>query len=183
MPKATIVGLFDDEDRVHRAEDGLEERGISRKQMKTMNWREVSESWGPEEEEDATDELMRDLEGRGVPRDDARDFAEAVRRGGNLLVTEVEDDTEANDVARYLDQEGAVDLNERRRHWGGETGRTVRGEELRTGEEARVQKAREDIKIGKRDVETGGVRVHKSVEEKQVEEEVHIREESADIER
>jgi len=50
-------------------------------------------------------------------------------------------------------------------------------------EEARVPIVEEDVQIGKREVERGGVRVRKSVEEQPVEKQVNLREENVNVER
>src|SRR5512132_3956795 len=50
-------------------------------------------------------------------------------------------------------------------------------EALERGQQARVPVVEEELKIGKRQVETGGVRVRTEVEEKPVEEKINLREE------
>ncbi|MFP4600595.1 MAG: YsnF/AvaK domain-containing protein [Persicimonas sp.] len=191
MAKSTIVGLFDDDKSVHNIEKGLEKRGIKRGEFQTLNWKDVSKGkdpWGigksQQKDEDAGDRLIDELKSRGVPDDDAHYFAKAVREGGNLLVTELEDDTKTEEVARYLDENGAVDIDDRRRGQSTTIGEGREYErELSSGEEARLQEAREELHVGKRDIEKGRVRVHKRVEEKPVEEDINLREEHAEVER
>ncbi|WP_168210880.1 YsnF/AvaK domain-containing protein [Persicimonas caeni] len=198
----TIVGLFDSEQTVHRIKNGLKDHGVSERHVNTVTWRSLSEGndpWGiGRSGENTTAKLVDELESRGVPSTDAREFAEAVRRGGNLIITEVDDDSKADEIARYLDNQESVDLSSRREKWR-ETGyqgfnpnadlynreqvEQERNRILGSGEEARITKAHEDVRVGKRDVETGGLRVHKRVKEKPVEEEVHLREEHADVRR
>jgi stress response protein YsnF len=186
----TIVGLFDSKQTAHQIDEGLKDRGISKRHRGLLNWRDVSEGkdpWGigkkGQDDQKMTDKLIDELESRGVPSDDARDFAEAVRRGGNLVVTEVDDDQEASEVERFMDQHRdrsaealGLESSRARREGGVDEGR-------RAEQEGHIQSAREDVKIGKRDVETGGVRVEKRVEERPVEEDVRLREEHVDIDR
>lgn len=182
----TIVGLFDNENTVRQIESGLKDRGIDAKYMDKVNWRDLSEGrdpWGigksGDEEDKVTNKLVDELKARGVPDDDAHEFARAVRGGGNLVVTEVEDDQKADEVEYLMDESEAAERGEKV---------SPRGDGQRTrpknigGDQARVQKAREDVKVGKRDVQTGGVRVRKRVEERPVEEEVNLREEHVDVE-
>jgi uncharacterized protein (TIGR02271 family) len=67
--------------------------------------------------------------------------------------------------------------------------RSTEGTEVRTGatrtgdNEETFEVVQEEVKIGKRTVEGGGVRVHSHVREVPVEEEVHLREEHVNVER
>jgi uncharacterized protein (TIGR02271 family) len=63
-----------------------------------------------------------------------------------------------------------------------DTGGTAETRELREGE-ARVPVVEEEVRIGKREVERGGVRVRTEVSEKPVEEQVNLREEHVRVER
>lgn len=201
----TIVGLYDNEDSLHRIKSGLKDHGVSERHVDTVTWRSLSEGndpWGigrsRERGESATGKLADELEARGVPSTDAREFAEAVRRGGNLLITELDDDSKADDIARYLDEHESVDLSNRRERWreGGYSGFNrdadlysreevdrERNRVLESGEEASLQEAHEEVRVGKRDTTKGGLRVHKHVEEKPVEQDIELREEHADVER
>ncbi len=201
----TIVGLFDSEETVHHIKSDLKDRGIDERHLDTVTWRSITEAkdpWGigqsHEHGESATARLADELEARGVPSTDAREFAEAVRRGGNLVITELDDDRKADEVARYLDEQESVDLSQRKEMWrqegysgfnpdadlySREEVEHERSRVLGSGEGARIQKAREDVRIGKREVETGGLRVHKHVKETPVEEDIELREEHAEVRR
>jgi uncharacterized protein (TIGR02271 family) len=54
---------------------------------------------------------------------------------------------------------------------------------LDTGEEARIPVVEEELRVGKRQVERGGVRVHTEIESQPVEEQVRLREERVRVER
>lgn len=201
----TIVGLYDNEQSLNRIKSGLKDHGVSDRHVDTVTWRSLSEGndpWGigrsRERGESATGKLADELESRGVPSTDAREFAEAVRRGGSLLITQIDDDSKADEIARYLDKHDSVDLSSRREKWreSGYSGFNrdadlysreevdrERKRVLEGGEEARLQSAHEEVHVGKRDTQSGGLRVHKHVEEKPVEEEIELREEHANVER
>ncbi len=200
----TIVGLFDHEQSALELERAIIDHGIDHDQVETLTWRSLSEGndpWGIGEArsrgEQPSQHLIDHLTDHGVPESDARDFAEAVRRGGNLVLTEVDDD-EVDEISRLMDQEEAVDLEERRALWAQEehadlepsgdlyTPEEVDTERQRTlgvGDEARIQTAKEEMRVGKREVLGKGVRIHKHVEEKPVKEDIKLREEHIDIER
>ncbi|MFW5966698.1 MAG: YsnF/AvaK domain-containing protein [Persicimonas sp.] len=196
MAKSTIVGLFGRDHDIHNLEEDLDKKyDIKGKRIHAINWEDISEKeelFGlkkeKRDEDEARAKLIEGLRDRGVPEDDARDFAEAVRQGNNLLVTEVDDDQEADQVAHYLDERGAIDLDDQRRQWrssGEFEGREFEeeGGVVSEGEEANLEEAREELKVGKREKESGKVRIHKRVEETPVEEDVSLREEHVDVER
>jgi uncharacterized protein (TIGR02271 family) len=56
-------------------------------------------------------------------------------------------------------------------------------QELREGGEARVPVVEEELKVGKREVETGGVRVNTTTQETPVEEKINLREEHVRVDR
>jgi stress response protein YsnF len=200
----TIVGLFDKEQTAHHIRDEIKNRGLSTRSMDTITWRSLSEGndpWGiggKSGGDSPTGRLSSELQSRGVPATDAQEFAEAVRRGGNLVVTEIDDDQKADEIAKLMDREESVDLGSRREKWkehgysgfnpnadlySSEEVEHERGRVLETGEEASFQEATEEVRVGKRSVETGGIRVSKRVEERDVEEKVNLREEHARVER
>jgi len=55
--------------------------------------------------------------------------------------------------------------------------------DIRPGEEGQLDVVEEQLEVGKRAVEKGGVRVHRTVEERPVEEKVNLREEHVNVER
>src|SRR5213075_3300877 len=55
--------------------------------------------------------------------------------------------------------------------------------ELRPGEEGELDVVEEQLEVGKRAVDKGGVRVRRTVEERPVEEDVKLREEHVNVER
>jgi uncharacterized protein (TIGR02271 family) len=55
--------------------------------------------------------------------------------------------------------------------------------DIRPGEEGQLDVIEEKLEVGKRAVEKGGVRVHRTVEERPVEEKVNLREEHVNVER
>jgi uncharacterized protein (TIGR02271 family) len=137
-------------------------------------------------------------------------YAEAVRRGSTVLVVDAVDEQEA-DRARSVMSEmgGTIDIDERASRWtsegwtgydpsatsqtGGLTGAaaTTSGAAMLgatdrrpEGQEERVMPVvREELQVGKREVEKGGVRVIQRVTQTPVKEMVRLREERAIVER
>jgi len=150
--------------------------------------------------------LIGGLRNAGVPESDARYYAEGVKRGG-VLVTVRTDDRMVDRVSDILDDAGARDVDEDPTSSSGLTGATTGplgvGTENRTTDydrpadvdrsagrttgnldrEERIPVVREDVHVGKRQVNRGGVRVYTEVYERPVEESVNLREETIRVER
>jgi uncharacterized protein (TIGR02271 family) len=135
----------------------------------------------------------------GVDEERAGYYAEGIRRGGALLTIEVEDNW-ADRAADIMNSYGPVDLDTRAAEWhaSGWQGydeqaasytpsdieqehsryRTTNGQS-----EEKLEVVEEELQVGKREVERGGVRVHTYVTEKPVQEQVTLREERVSVER
>ncbi len=110
----------------------------------------------------ATGGIIGGLVGSGIPEDRAKEYEEGVKGGGILLGVKARDD---KDAAHF-----ESDWN------------TNRAEGVYRGEE-RIPVVEEELHVGKREVERGGVRVESRVEERPVEEEVRLKEEHVRVER
>ncbi|AME27239.1 MULTISPECIES: YsnF/AvaK domain-containing protein [Burkholderiaceae] len=116
-------------------------------------------------------------------------YKEAVRRGGALLTVTVVDEAHVVLVRSTLHEAGAVDIDERVAHWKstGYAGYDATTQPYTDDEVSADRQAfsvvRESLDVGKREVQTGGVRVYSRVTETPVTESVNLREEHATIER
>ena len=128
-------------------------------------------------------------------------YPEAYRRGATLLTVTVETEDQAEKVEDILERHGAVDIDERSASWGTDStdaGMTqhIAGTHLGADREEVVDRLaeghttgnslpviEEDLRVGKREVNTGRVRVVSRVTERPVEETVNLHEEHAHIER
>src|SRR5687767_3392924 len=131
--------------------------------------------------------LIGGLTRLGVPDEDAHYYAEGVRRGGILVTVAADDEREAQMAADILRRHGAVDIDQRasewkRQGWKGrfeaDTTPTPSAENERT-----VPVTEEELVVGKRNVERGGVRVYSRVIEQPVRETVQLEEERVEVER
>ncbi len=136
----------------------------------------------------------------GVPEEDASHYTEAVRRGSILLAVRAED-AEAQRVAGILSDAGAINIDERAAQYKQEgfmpTSKSpqVSPSNANTSQAAYNQPTgsledkavlpviEEDITVGKREVQRGGVRVYSHVTERPVEENVTLREEHVMVDR
>ena len=121
--------------------------------------------------------------------EDQRFYEEAMRRGTYLLSAEV-DESEADRAASVLEQSGAIDLDTREDEWrrqdgneGAREASTTTPGENAAMEEERIPIVEERMRVGKRQVGRGSVRVRSYIVEEPVHEQVRLREERAEIER
>ena len=139
-----------------------------------------------------------------MPEEDRYTYAEGLRRGGYLLSVNVTD-AQYEDALDILDDEGTINIDERAETWrkegwtgldksttdssqgtrttpssgqstSAQTGRTAKGEEA-------IPIVEEQLRVGKRDVSGGRVRVRSYVVEQPVSEQVTLRDENVTVER
>ena len=190
----TIVGLFDEYREAQRAVLELVEAGIPREDIGITS-RDYTGSEGSDSyrEDSSHDEGVGDKIGNFFSRlfgdDDeyASHYSEAVGRGGTAVTVDCESDEQADRAEAILNRFGG-DVDERGESYrrgvytgadNVETNRTG----LEEGGEARIPVIEEELRVGKREVEGGGVRVRTRVVERPVEEAVRLREERVNVER
>ena len=147
-----------------------------------------------------------------VGDDDRSAYSEGVRRGGYLLTARVEDSM-SDEAIIELEQTNAIDLDEREQQWRSEgwTGEATgaatvvpsngsmtmgattsvdsfeqssqAGRASDESDEQAIPVVEERLRVGKREVDRGGVRVRSYIVEEPVHETVSLREERVDIER
>ncbi len=154
--------------------------------------------------------LVGALTNVGVPEEDAGYYNEGVRRGGTLLAVKAQD-AQAHQVAQILSDDGAVNIDERADLYKQEgflptpntaaattatapmaaaattnfsqtPATTSQPLAAKPGEQV-FQVVEEDLQVGKREVQRGGVRVYSHMTETPVEQQVSLHEERAVVER
>lgn len=98
----------------------------------------------------------------------AKGYAEVARRG-TVVTVYTNTMEEARKAAAILDQYGAIDFDERHKSYSGYEGKDLHADTLKV--------IKENIAIGKREVQTGGATVRSRIVEKPVVEELRLREE------
>jgi uncharacterized protein (TIGR02271 family) len=136
-----------------------------------------------------------------LPDEDRHTYEEGVRRGGFLLTADVDED-EVDDAVRVLESSNSIDIDERAGQWRsqgwdypgkGATGAGMAGGAMRsgdydrdrskTGDEQKIDVVEEQLVVGKREVDRGGVRVRSYVTEKPVHEQIRLRQEHVSVDR
>ena len=187
----TIVGLFDNYREAQRAAAGLVQSGIPREDVGI-----TSRDYASQEGDSHREESHRDDDGFGDKvsgffsnlfgddREYASHYSEAVTSGGAVVTVDCETDEMADRAESILNRFGGEvdehgESNRQAAYTGTGTAETGRAE----SGEARIPVIEEELRVGKREVEGGGVRVRTRVVERPVEEVVRLREERVNVER
>jgi uncharacterized protein (TIGR02271 family) len=200
QPGATLTALFDTKAEATLAAERLRELGISEDSIRVTEGARTDTTTGAAGEDKGFFEALGDF---FFPDEDRHTYAEGLSRGGYLLtVTGLSADLQER-ALDVLDDTGAVNIDEREAAWrsegwsGGQTaavastGISATGSSFAastTGERAlgtdeTVQVVEEQLKVGRRDVNLGRVRVRSYVREEPVSEAVELTEERVTIER
>jgi uncharacterized protein (TIGR02271 family) len=138
-----------------------------------------------------------------LPDEDRHTYEEGVRRGGVLLTADV-DDSNVEEAVAVLEEANSIDIDDRSSQWrsngwdypasavgagavGGaafaSTGTAAPAATTSGEREEIIPVVEEELVVGKRDVDRGGVRVRSYVTETPVHEQIRLRNERIDVER
>jgi len=193
----TVVGIFDNANEAQRAVRELRNNGFD----------DSNVDYATGSGDYATEENRREHE-NGITRffknlfgddDDESDRYSRVAKNGCVVTVHAESTEQARRASELMDEFGAVDVDEKDREY------TARNREYGTKdsdyvgtnpngpdetyfentdkETRKIPIVEENINVGKKVVEKGGVRLHSRIVEKPVEETVRLREEYVHIER
>lgn len=202
---STLVGMFDNETAAEQARNQLIAAGFASSAISMTGGTASSstaESYssgtgsGEPHQEGAIARFFDHLFG-GSDNDDAQNggagatYKEAFRRGSYGITVITADDEETDRAESVLNRAGAVDIDEKAQSWrtegwtGGTTAAPMasQGSTLGAGATQKLQEVEEELKVGKRSVIRGGVRIFSRLTEVPVEESVRLREEHAQVQR
>ena len=115
----------------------------------------------------------------GIAPDDARTYAASVTREGAIVVVQADEDKTDDAIEIMNRYYTAADRDETQYA----AGDTQAGAAADGAGEQRLEVVEEQLQIGKREVERGGVRVRRVVSEHEVEAKVNLRDETIHVER
>jgi uncharacterized protein (TIGR02271 family) len=163
----TVIGLFDDRREAQHIVQALVDDGFRREDIRTLTSQEEAS--------------VGTLSAHGVPEAEAQAYADAVRRGGAVVLLDTADERADRAVA-IMQRAPAVDREART----GADAARARGRagtrEVETGD-VKVPVVEEELQVGTRQVQRGGVRLYTRVTERPVEETVRLRDETVHVER
>lgn len=191
----TIVALYQTYAQAQEVVADLEAAGFGQDHVQVTS----NEMKGGPYAADAGD-LPDSLTDHGVPDDEADFYAEGVRRGSSLVVVRVAD-ADADRAYDVMTKHESIDYDRQSSDYRSsgfagydrtapaftadeaaaerERYRSTRADEG----EATAKVVREDLKVGKREVAGGGVRLHTRVVEEPVEQQLRLREERVTVDR
>jgi stress response protein YsnF len=189
----TVIGFFDEASEAQRAVEQLQSRGISRDRIDISSGNASNASYdsrttGVSRDRDDDNGITRFFKNLFGDDDNDADRYSKVASNSNYIVTvHAQSSDEADTAADILDDCGAIDVDERAAQYGyTRTGSTdsMENRSDRTGDrDTTIERIEENLEVGKREVETGGVRVRSRIVERPVEENIRLREEHVRVER
>jgi uncharacterized protein (TIGR02271 family) len=198
-----IAGVFDDRTEAEQVRNQLVNLGLPSSDISINDRKATSGSATTGATDSGTTHHAHEGGIRGFFRhlfgqdDDASGhFAEAVRRGGCVVCATARDDAQAARITTVMHDAGAIDIDHRAARWreqgwsGYEKDASelspaalAQERELNAAQRSRIPVMEEELQVGKRAVERGGVRVFTRVVERPVEGQVTLRDEHATVER
>jgi uncharacterized protein (TIGR02271 family) len=179
-----LVAVFKDRTKAQQAHDALLAEGFSNSNVRlasTEDMETAASTSGREAHDESFGQKIASFFGFGKG-DETDTYSEAVRRGNCVLSVDVTDDEQARRAADTLERHDPVDIDAQAAQWresgwqGSQAGTQANGGEA-------IPIVEEQLRVGKREVRRGGVRVRSHNYEKPVEANVQLREEHATVER
>ncbi len=186
--QTSVSALFDNQDDAHRAVDRLLEAGVDMKRIR-MDAGGTDTTTAHADQGKGFWDSLGDL---FMPDEDRYSYAEGLSRGGQLLTVSGLNSAEYDAVLDILDDEGTVNLDEREASWrsegwGGYEASTYAAERTTaTGHSATpsgesIPVVEESLRVGKRDISHGRVRIRAYTVGTPVSETVELRDERVEL--
>jgi len=179
----TVIAMYGDAQTASAVVNDLTNAGFKRSDITVM----ANKSGGGLGS--VTDASSQVLTKMGASQEQARMYVESVNQGNSLVMVRVSDQ-ETPQVQSIMEHYGIIDVEHGRQQRMAETsttnGKSRTGQSstrARNTDDDTIEVVEEEIQVGKRAVETGGVRVKSYVHEIPVQEEVRLREEHVQVER
>lgn len=177
--KNTIVAVFNQVETARQAQAALIQSGIPQSDIKiTSNENSqvrTAASGSTSEHEGGISGFFHRMFGAGDESDRGY-YTEAVQRGGAVLTVDADGDY-TDSATEILNRYDPSDIDET------SSAASSRAESLTNSGERTIPVVQEELQVGKRSVQRGGVRVYSRITETPVEEKVTLREEHARVER
>ncbi len=182
----TVIGIFDYTSEAQEAVSYLTSNGFSRDNIDISS--RGAETEGSTSNDDYEDDghssvggFFSNLFGTG---EETEKYTEVGRRG-SIVTVHAKSADEAENAARILDNYGAIDVNERAEAYKTTGTSTLTGTTPTTKatDADSIKIIEEKMQVGKREVETGGVRLRSRIVEQAVQEDIRLRTERVRVER
>lgn len=203
----TVVALFEDKTAAQRAVEQLTNDGFTKADVdisESCEPGQVGRYEKPRHEKDDDDAITRFFKSLfGSDEDEARRYTEAAHRCNTIVTVHAKSPEQARKAAMVLDSNGAEDIDNiaPKQAYSGATQPTPQAgtqqnitgtapqmqpgstAQQQPGSTASIPIIKEDMQVGKKVVETGGVKIKSRIVERPVEEKLRLREEHVRVER
>src|SRR4051794_22090588 len=191
MKHRTVTALFHNRADANRAIEELVGAGISRSAVRLSPETDISSA---NETRTSSYDAARDEKGfwasladMFMPDEDRYTYAEAMNRG-SIMVSATVDEAQAETAEAVLERHGTVNVDEsveswRKEGWSGYSGASGAAQRAQAGTSQAVQEVEERLRVGRRQVNSGRVKVRSYVIEKPVSESVNLHSETVQVER
>ncbi len=185
-----VVGLFEHRSDAEAALNDLVSNNFDRAHI------DLKEPYS-ETSQHSLASVRHELEGEGVPEGDAKLYEEGIRAGDALEIAHT-DDNQAEMAREIMNRHGALDIHDAFAQRSGMVAAPIAAAPIvaapivaapittpreSTAGEVVVPVVEEELSVGKRQIQRGGVRVFQRVEERPVTESVTLRDETVSVER
>ena len=182
----TVIGFFKHESDAQKAVQRLEELGIGRDYVDVTRGSENVQSTNASldadrdsrHDDNAITRFFKNLFGDD---DDADRYSTIGRKGYSIVTVHAATASDAERAADVLDDCGAADVDETYAQYNNDANQSRNTRD--TDRKVEIPRIKEELQVGKRSVESGGVRVRSRIIEKPVEESVRLREEHIRVDR
>ncbi|MGI4019986.1 MAG: YsnF/AvaK domain-containing protein [Janthinobacterium lividum] len=178
----TVIGIFDHTSEAQEAVSNLLSNGFSKESidLSTRAEREgISSSYDDEESHAGISGFFGNL--FGSSDEDTAKYSQVGQRGA-IVTVHASSAQQAESAALILDNYGALDVSERAESYKA-TGTVAPATTGTTTDADSIKIIEEKMQVGKREVETGGVRLRSRIVEQAVHEDVRLRSERVHVER
>jgi len=193
----TVVGVYDSYTQAQNVVNELQASGFSGSDIQLSPETATTTGQATTSDEQSSSGIMnffRSLFGMNEEADTGV-YSEAVRRGHCVVTVNAASDEMRERAVDVMNRFSPIDIDERASQWRSEgwtgyaqpsaglqaeAGATTQGT---TTEEARIPIVEEELRVGKRAVQRGGLRIYQHVTETPVQESVNLRQEHVTIER
>jgi stress response protein YsnF len=172
----TVVGIYNDATEAQNAVDQLLTSGFTQADVDMTTGRN-SDTYSTDERDEHESGIERFF--KNLFGDDDEEKTRYTRVGENrsIVTVHTNSDEESERAARLLDKYGAIDVDESYREYTGSLNAADDTQNMK------IPVIEENLNVGKREVETGGVRLRSRIIKKPVEESIRLREEHVHVER
>lgn len=180
----TVVGIFDSKEEARDAMNELVKKGFIKEDIDVSNRKKVNETVAAANTDTNVGDSISNFFSNLFNDDDytANTYTEVARETEGIVTVQTDTKEKAAQAAEILDDNGAIDIDERAAKYRQQYAKTE-GKRTAADGEMTIPVVEENLQVGKRAVETGGVRVRSRIIEKPVEETLRLREEHVVVDR